>query len=67
MSINTEGILFVSNFSNFLNETEDRVASYLPKNCKYKILTYKICEINDSFSYENFIEKNFALNSPNLS
>ena len=60
ISINTTGILFVSNFSNFLNETEDKVASYLPQNCKYKILTYKVCEINNSFSYENFIEKNFA-------
>jgi len=37
------------------------MVSYLTQKCKYKILTYKACEINNSFSYENFIERNFSL------
>ncbi len=52
-------ILFISNFSNSLNELEGSVAKYLDKNINYKILTYRKTDIKNSISYEEFINNNF--------
>ena len=56
---NTLDILFVSNFSKNLDETENNIAIHLPSNIKYKILTYRKTDIKNSFSYEEFIVKNY--------
>jgi len=52
-------VLFVSNFSDYLNETEECISSYLENKIEYKILTYKISQIKKSLSYEAFLIENY--------
>ncbi len=51
-------IVFVSNFSNNLNKTFKAVTENL-ENKNYKILTYRKTDIKNSYSYEEYIEKNY--------
>ena len=51
-------IVFVSNFSNNLNKTFEKVTEKLENN-SYKILTYRRTDIENSYSYEEYLEKNF--------
>lgn len=58
-NIDNIDILFVSNFSYTLNEVENNVAKFLDKDMNYMILTYRKTDMKNSYSYEEFIDKNF--------
>lgn len=51
-------IVFVSNFSNNLNKTFKKVTEKL-KYENYQILTYRKTDMKNSYSYEEYIEKNY--------
>lgn len=59
MSDSSLDILFVSNFSKNLDETENRIAGNLPDEIGYMILTYRKSNIKNSFSYEEFLMENY--------
>jgi len=52
-------ILFVSNFSEYLNATESEMIKHLPSEIECKILTYKNSKIANTYSYERFLEDNY--------
>jgi len=52
-------IVFVSNFSTKMNETNRNIASKLPEDISYKILTYRKTDMENSFSYEEFLDLNY--------
>jgi hypothetical protein len=54
-------ILFVSNYSDNLNATEDIMRQNMPSDLKCEILTYRDSAIKDSYSYEQYIEKNYEI------
>ena len=54
-------ILFVSNYSDNLNATEDIMRQNMPSDLKCEILTYRDSAIKDSYSYEQYIKKNYEI------
>lgn len=56
--MNKIDVLLVSNYSNNLNEFHEKVVSNFPKSIKYKILTYRKTNIENAYSYEEFLEEN---------
>ena len=54
-------IIFVSNYSDSLNNTMNSIAENLSKDLEYKILTYRKMKIENSYSYEEYLEKNYEI------
>ena len=57
--IMTTNILFVGNLQLSLEQVEDKIANFLPKDIDYRILTYKKTDIFSSNTYEDFILDNY--------
>ena len=52
-------VIFVSNYSDSLNRTLQKVAHNMDASTKYKILTYRKTDIDNATSYEEFIADDF--------
>ena len=59
MIVEDINILFVGNFQLSMEKIEHEIASFLPENINYNVLTYKKSDIKLSYSYENYLLKNY--------